>query len=209
MNACCIQGIRNAIGVADKLVNFFDGSAQREHLLKEEIKKTDSSKSKLHRFCRTRWVERHDAYDLLIELLPCVIYTLETVKDTFQRREAVTDATCLIRSVTFEFLIALIISARALNFIQPLSVQLQGQALDVVQALQHVEVTVRSIKDAREKVDEFHDRCFNEASAVAEKIDVEVKKPGQMADRKTGKTMRRTQLRSTTSGASLFCFWIN
>ena len=97
VNASALQIVRNSIGTADKIVKFFDNSPQREHLLKEEIKSSsvdkDSkpTKTKLQRFCKTRWVERHDAYDQLVELLPCVVSTLETLKDTFSRREAMND----------------------------------------------------------------------------------------------------------------------
>ena len=38
----------------------------------DDVSGRDSKKNKLKELCRTRWVERHDAFNIFIELFPKV-----------------------------------------------------------------------------------------------------------------------------------------
>lgn len=67
-----------------------------------------------------------------------------------------------------------------------LTTGLQSRGIDTVKAYEEVKLVIRTLEHVRTKMDEFHCDCFVCASDLAEKIDVEVKKP---------QTCRRQQFR--------------
>jgi hypothetical protein len=54
MKGCKIKFVRNAFGVMNEIINFFDKSVKKNYILKNTLK------SSLHSLCETRWVEKHD-----------------------------------------------------------------------------------------------------------------------------------------------------
>ena len=97
---------------------------------------------KLRDLCRTRWVQRREAYEAFTELYPSVIDTLcimiheEDHTETYGRwnwdRENLTRAASLHTILTsFDFLVPLVVAtSNALSSVRPLSVKLQRKAQD-------------------------------------------------------------------------------
>eukprot|EP00731_Ephydatia_muelleri_P036655 Em0299g3a len=83
---------------------------------------------KLKEHCHTRWVERHDAYEVFIDLYSQIVDTLTTISgSTGFNAETTKDATALLAAVTkFEFIITLYIVGYIMGYMKQLSVVLQG-----------------------------------------------------------------------------------
>ena len=62
-----------------QVVLFFEWGPSKQQKLEENIEKltTGTKRTKLKQLCRTRWVERHDAFEVFIDLLPAIVETLE------------------------------------------------------------------------------------------------------------------------------------
>ena len=73
--------IRNMIGTLNEVCNFFKYSPKRNELLLEviEIESPDSKKKTVRSLCKTKWVERHEAYEVFYDLLPSVLRALEVI----------------------------------------------------------------------------------------------------------------------------------
>ena len=70
---------------ADKLVRFYNFSPKRQHNLEKfiddiQVGKTD--KVKLKELCRTRWVARHDAFNVFIDLYESIVSSLQEIRNT-------------------------------------------------------------------------------------------------------------------------------
>ena len=187
LNRCIVQAsnipaVRNMMGAADQVVRFFEFSPKKENTLLNVIKskeKIETQKSKLKELCRTRWVERHQALDNFIELLPAVVETLETYSQMPNTRTpGAPDASSLLHSIcNFDFIICLIIVRACLSYMQGLSKSLQERTLDVSLALKNVNVVRMSIQECRDKAELYHGRWFSEATNLANSLDVSVNKP--------------------------------
>ena len=185
VKACSLAPIRNMAGSVSETAKFFNYSPKRQRLLEKviEVTQPDAKKEILHDLCRTRWIERHHAYEVFTELFPSVISTLDVMLheaahqeeygDWNWDRESLTTANGLYLALTsFDFLMALTVTSNALASIRPLSVKLQRKSLDIIKAYSLVQVTVEDLENVR-KDDNAMDKWFDKASAVAQTVDVE------------------------------------
>ena len=134
-------------GTITEIANFFNYSPNRQRCLETVIgcNQPDSRWSKIRDLCRTRWVERHKAYETFALLLPSMVKTFEVILDEQQHqqyslempwnweRETVQKAsgryhTCC----SFQFLISLIIGMKTLTVIKPVSIKLQKKSNDIL-----------------------------------------------------------------------------
>ena len=81
VKACGIPDIRNANSVISEIAKFFNYSPKRQHFFEYIISQNsvDSNISKLNNLCKTRWIERIDAYATFFELYPSTISTLQSI----------------------------------------------------------------------------------------------------------------------------------
>ena len=62
--------------LADSIVRFFDNSPKRQNSLDSFIPEGESRR-KLKELCRTRWVERHDSFDVFLLLYQALAHCME------------------------------------------------------------------------------------------------------------------------------------
>jgi len=81
VNGCSVPQIRNANGTLSEISKFFSSSPKRQHLLEKVIEsESDTAKrTKLKDVCRTRWIERIDAFLTFYDLYPVVVKTMEEI----------------------------------------------------------------------------------------------------------------------------------
>lgn len=181
VQACIIPAIRNMMSTADQVVRFFEFSPKKQNSLEKAIDNLipDNNKRKLKELCRTRWVERHDAFEIFINFLPAIIDTLETyAKLPNTRTPGAADASSLLNSIcTFDFLVCLTVVHKCLGFMRGLSKSLQERRLDVVKALKNVSLVKSSIQECRDSIDDSHGDWYREAVTLAEEFDIPITKP--------------------------------
>lgn len=160
------------------LANFFNYSPQRQKGLEYHLRDyPDAQKSKLLPLCATRWVERLDALEVILDLMEGIMDTLvDMVQHTHKQwnKETTTQAFALQKRLDFEFLINLIITQKALAFTYGVTSRLQKRGIDVVEAYQHVQHVIRTLQNVRGQIDSYFHDWFEEATVLARKLDIEV-----------------------------------
>ena len=126
-----------------------------------------------------------------------VVSALETVKNNEERHwssDSVRDASGLFHgTVTFEFIICLVIVSRMLEITRPLTKQLQSPTIDVVACQDEVNLLCTMLQRNRNEISELHQEWFREAVEIAEKVGTTPSKP---------RTARSQQHRSNTPSDS-------
>ncbi len=127
---------------ADSICRFFSNFPKRQLVFERciEQKLEGECRSKLKSICKTRWVERHEAFEVFIDLFVPHICCLEDIKgSTDWNRESRSDAQSLLLALThFPFIVALVIAEDVLAYTKALSVKLQGRYVDVVSAYNQI-----------------------------------------------------------------------
>lgn len=103
-----LQPIRNCLGIIEKAHIFFN-TPKRNNVLQHEIENGDiiPDAKKLKRLCATRWIQRYDAVNDFIQLLPFVVNALQTIATEWKDSSSI-DADMLKKAITeSEFLISL------------------------------------------------------------------------------------------------------
>ena len=114
------------------MVTFFNWSPTRQTVLEDHVHKISGTtkRTKLLELCRTRWIQRHDAFDAFIDFLPVIVDAFEDYLQKEIRPDANTEASGLLNAITaFPFIMALVTVQRCLGYIKSLSKVLQGKII--------------------------------------------------------------------------------
>ena len=89
VKACNLPVIRNMASTITETANFFNYSPNRQRLLERVIavKHPESRKHKLQDLCRTRWIQRHEAYEVFGELYPSTVEALDILQHEHANKE--------------------------------------------------------------------------------------------------------------------------
>lgn len=123
--------------------------------------------------CRTRWVERHDALEVFLELFPAIVQALSDIahkQDSVSwNNSTISDAYGLLAAIEkFSFLVTLVVVQNVMSYIKALTKLLQGRSLDIVHGIELVEDLQKQLEEIRDDVEEWHKVWFTMASHVAE-----------------------------------------
>lgn len=193
MKCCSIPEISNMMQSADKILRFFSNSPKRQLALEDWLDKVlpDENRKKLKELCRTRWVERHEAFEVFSDLfLPtyCCLEAMAYSSASDWNRDTRSDAQSLLLAMSqFSFIVALVCSHKVLAYTKGLSVKLQGRYMDVVRAHQDIQSVKTVITRVRSRVDSFHSQVYQEALTLSQRVDVE-----ESAPRRAGRQQHRS-----------------
>lgn len=185
MTPCFSHKLNNSISKSSKVVLIERASGIiREVTLFFKISRpkrnTELAKflgKKLVQLCETRWVERHDAVLQFIVSLPDIIEALTKISQ-WKNKDTAGKASVLISALSnFEFLIGLFCLGDILSLTQPLSVILQKETIDLAKASEIVKSLIATLEQRRREVDEHFNEIFENAKQMAEKLDIDVKRP--------------------------------
>ena len=177
MKCCSIAEIRNTMDTADSVCRFFSNSPKRQLAFETGIeqKLEGERRRKLKSICRTRWVERHEAFEIFVDLFEPLICCLDNIKDsTDWNRDSRSDAQSLLLALThFPFVVALVIARDVLAYTKALSVKLQGRYVDVVRAYNQIAFVKTTLQSARDDVDTVHAGIYETALEIATKVGID------------------------------------
>lgn len=74
-----IPEIRNMFSMLAEICTFFRSSPKRNTILSNIFKENGKQSRRLHSYCETRWVERHDCVNFFYESIPEIIQALEVL----------------------------------------------------------------------------------------------------------------------------------
>ena len=144
VKCCSIREVSNMMQTADYISRFYKYSPKRQLALEKWIDDIlqGEKRHKLKEMCRTRWIERHEAFEIFLDLfLPtfCCLEEMAHAKDVAWNRETHHDAQSFLLAISqFTFIVALVLPQKVLAFTGGLSVKLQGRYVDVVYAHQQI-----------------------------------------------------------------------
>jgi hypothetical protein len=181
VKCCSISEVKNAMDTADCICRFFNNSPKRQSALETFVCQhvQGEKRKKLLSICKTRWVERHEAFEVFLDLYKAIVCCLESIKDSSDwNRDTRNDAQSFFLSLSrFSFIVVLIVTKEVLGYTKGLSVKLQGRYIDIVKAHQCVNLVHETLKDARRDIDPFHDNIYATALSLASDLNVEESRP--------------------------------
>ena len=177
VKSCSVREVSNAMDCADSIVRFYKYSPKRQAFLEECIVASTSSekRKKLKELCRTRWVERHDAFEVFINLYKPLVTCFRTIvmETSSWNRDTRNDANSLLQSLLqFPMIVALIITREILLITKGLSIKLQGPYVDMVRAYNDIAGVKKQVTENRNMAEEFHQRVYDIAIALADEVGV-------------------------------------
>ncbi|EDO29203.1 predicted protein [Nematostella vectensis] len=153
-----------------------------------------SGQVEIHRKCMetsTRWIERIDAMDRIVELLHPVTATLEDVSMNRHKHENTNwnptsrqDAQSLLNAINFSFIVAIVIVGHILALTKPLTVKLQSKAMDILKAKEELALLISVLTEMSNDIDATHHELYQDAVTIARQVDVQPDMP-RVAQRQT------------------------
>lgn len=139
VKCCSSREVANMVEVVDAVSRFFNNSPKRQLELEKwigDVLPSEEKRHKLKQLCRTRWVERHDAYDIFIDLFLPIVSCLEEIVNappSNWNQETRSEAQSFLLALSqFSFLVTLVVAHKIVGYTRGLSVKLQGCYVDVV-----------------------------------------------------------------------------
>ena len=106
-----------------------------------------STVHKLKDLCRTRWVQRLDAFSVFSSLYESTVSCLENICQDGPKlwsADSITDAHSLQQAIsTTDFIASFVITNSSLQYLHSLTVNLQGKTTDIIHAIDTVISTIQ------------------------------------------------------------------
>ena len=185
-DTCQLPLVRNMMDISRKLSEFFDNSPKRKQHLSSKVRALMPAANHfvLVNVCRTRWIERIDGMDRIVELLHPVVATLEDISMNRNapshgnwNQNSRNDAQALINAMTFSFIVTPFIVRHILDLTRPLTVRLQKKAMDLLKAKEEIALLKSALTDMQTDIDTRHHALYKEAVTLARHVSVQPSMP--------------------------------
>ena len=195
--ACKNQSITNFMSTLTSASNFFAYSAKRQQYFELFIDyyknqlEVSTNRKKLIGLSKTRWVERHKAYDNYYLLHRCLVATFESINNYNRYSEFYnfleekfnepwtwdSDTKSLSQGLykacsSFQHLISFSILFNGLEPVKPLATKLQKRNADIYVAYHMIDEVIDQLRSYRDNIDDEFSEWYNFAVSMSEKIGV-------------------------------------
>nr|XP_051706023.1 52 kDa repressor of the inhibitor of the protein kinase-like [Oryctolagus cuniculus] len=154
--------------------------AGEEHL---PVLNSEERGKELKEICHSEWTVRHDAFEILVDLLQALVLCLDGINSDTNIRwsNCIADrAFVLCSAVTdFDFIVTIVVLKNVLSFTRAFGKNLQGQTSDVFFAASSLTAVLHSLNEVMENIEVYHEFWFEEATNLATKLDIQMKLPGK------------------------------
>ena len=206
-SACKLNQIKNCIAVVNEAHLFFKMSPKRQRLLEKMIslikENNDNTVKKIMDLCKTRWVERFEAYENFVDMALVIVNTCEFIayphlyeddkfevlkKDDWnwdnETKSRAQGLLCNIRN--FETLVAVVTMKNILEPLRGITTKLQKRDLDILEAYNDIDQIIKDVKALRTNIDGTDNLWYSEIMNIAEELQVKPKIP-RTASRQTNR----------------------
>lgn len=152
-----VPSVTNALGVVKETTNLFRFNSQAGSVLKTNISKLlpDSKKSRLLGLCETRFIERHEAVNNFVELLPAIVPSLQELSQC--NRSFSSSASSLLAAMEKgNFIVSLFVCEYLFSLTLPLSSYLQNPQHDLASAISYSESILKMFQALRASDSDDH-----------------------------------------------------
>jgi len=164
---------------ADAIARFFKFSPKRQLALERWIEDVlaGEKRKKVKELCRTRWVERHDAFEVFCDLYLPIICCFESIAGSsgseWNRDTRSAAQSFLLAMSQFSFIVTLVATHNVLVYIKGLCITPQGPYVDVARAHREITNVKETLRKVRSNVDNFHSRIHSLAMVIARSVGVD------------------------------------
>ncbi|XP_029375732.1 uncharacterized protein LOC115054602 [Echeneis naucrates] len=187
-----VPAVKRALDIFEEVLMFFGSSAtlekQLDHViafgLRESYEKVQELQGK---FC-SLWQEKHDSYEVFVQMLEPLVECLEKIKNNPQRWKPFVSeqaGSLLCKVVEFDFIIAMVILKNASSFTRELSACLQKDHFSAASQLCQIGGIVATLNRVKTNMKVFHQNWFDEACAMAQSLRVQTEVPENSAQRES------------------------
>lgn len=180
-SALSISFIRNCNGTINEISNLFRNNSYAGNVLKNNIKclLPESKKGRLLKLCETRFIERHDAIIVFVELFDAIVSSLQEISEESHKAVSTTAELLISAIEKSSFLIALLVCEKLLSFTLPLSLYLQNQSHDLISSLGYAKSIKEKLQNIRNgNFETYFNEIYNAASVSARNnFDAEIRVP--------------------------------
>ena len=194
--SCSLQQVRNVMQQIKEITYFINGSVRRTKCLQKniELHAPKSNRKKLVDVCRTRWVARIEGMGLFEELYISIYYALlemkENITEPRYNNDTSSKADTFFKLISdFNFIVNLVITRNVLDYLLPLTIQLQKKDHDVARALEQIKTLKSTCFKLRQMNEKYHSDWYTIALTLASEVGIDeaqIKKK-----RTTGKQVHR------------------
>lgn len=185
-----VSAIKRALDIFEEVLMFFGSSvALRKQLdlviafgLRESYEKVQEFQGK---FC-TLWQEKHDSYEAFVQMLEPLVENLDKIKKNPQRWTTFVSeraGVLLLKVMQFDFIIAMVVLKNVSSFTRELSAGLQKDHLSAASQLCQISGIVATLNRVKTTIKVFHQNWFDEASALAQGLGVQIELPESLMSR--------------------------
>ena len=179
VKCCNIRKVNNMMQIADKVARFFKYSPKRQLALEAWMDDLfpEEKRKKVKEMCRTRWVERHEAFEVFSDLFLPIVCCLEKISlssNTEWNNDSRSDSQFLLLALSqFSFIVTLTATQNVLAYTKGLSVKLQGRYVDIARAHREISNLKATLQNIRSNVNSFHARIHSQSMTIAQSVGVE------------------------------------
>lgn len=143
--------------------------------------KNEEKAAVLKQACAAGWTERHDVFDVLLDLFMPLILCMDVIwtnnegkfnntvsADAYSIAEILAD---------FEIIVTIVILKNVLTFTRAFGRNLQKETLDVFFAANSLTAVLHSLNEVNDNIDVYHEFWYEEAMSVATVMEIPVKLP--------------------------------
>lgn len=178
--SCIISEVADSFTWVERMLQWVTEDEEKRAVLHKMIASLFQHDAVKHsdltdRLSRSQWERSHDTLDLTVEILEAIMLSLNHVKENQDIQAERTQAgDFLIILQNFEFILTLVIMKNVLGPTKSLSQNLQGQPLDVYQAVNGLTEVLSSLSDMKANIDAHLQIWYQEAVAFASKLQINV-----------------------------------
>ncbi|XP_008330489.1 uncharacterized protein LOC103394822 isoform X3 [Cynoglossus semilaevis] len=181
-----VPAVKRAIDTFEDVLTFFGSSANLEKQLDQVIanglKESYEKAQRLQGTFCLQWPEKHDSYEVFVQMMEPLVECLEKVKNNPQRWTSVMSeqaGALLGNLLEFDFIMAMVVLKNASSFTRELSAGLQKDHFSAVSHLCQISGIVASLNRVKTNMKVFHQNWFDEACAMAKNLKVQIEVPEQ------------------------------
>ena len=159
------MGVSVALGTIEEVCSFFHRSPQLllelESVISVLFQNDEERGKELKEICHSQWTGRHDAFEILVDLLQALVLCLDGINsDTNVRWNncIAGRAFVLCSAVTdFDFIVTIVVLKNVLSFTRAFGKNLQGQTSDVFFAASSLNAVLHSLHEVMGNIEVYHE----------------------------------------------------
>ncbi|XP_076024589.1 uncharacterized protein LOC143014515 isoform X2 [Genypterus blacodes] len=188
-----VPAIKKALDILEEVLMFFGSSTalekQLDYVIGIGLRESYEKVQELQGTFCALWQEKHDSYEVFVQMLEPLVECLEKVKNHPQRwKPHVSEqaAAVLQKIMDFDFIMAMVVVKNASSFTRELSAGLQKDHFSAASQLCQITGIVATLNRVKTNMKVFHQNWFDEACAVAQSLRVQVEVPEHSLNKPSG-----------------------